>query len=110
MIDIVADEHVPGAVVNALLSNGYDVHYAHTKYRPGADDAELLRNCNEDGCVLLTNDRDFVELAHEEDHSGVIIYTNQELSPREVIRAVIRIDDMYVDGLENRIEWLEGWI
>jgi predicted nuclease of predicted toxin-antitoxin system len=107
---LVADEHVPSAVINALLSKGYDVLHAPEEYGQGDDDPELLQNCADNGLVLLTNDRDFVRLADKTDHSGVIIYTDQEVSPREVLRAIIRIDEAYTDDLENQTVWLQGWL
>jgi len=109
-MEFVADEHVPSAVINALRSKGYNVLHAPEVYAQGDDDPELLQNCAEDGRVLLTNDRDFVRLADEKEHSGVIIYTDQKRPPREVLRAVIRIDDAYSGNLKNRTVWLGGWV
>ncbi|MDZ7689334.1 MAG: DUF5615 family PIN-like protein [Halobacteriales archaeon] len=109
-MEIVADEHVQSAVINALRSKGYEVRHAPEKYGQGDDDPELLRNCADDGRILLTNDRDFVRLADETDHSGVIIYTDQEVSPREVLRAIIRIDEAYTNNLENQTVWIQGWL
>lgn len=109
-MEFVADEHVPSAVINALRSKGYDVLHAPTGYAQGDDDPELLQNCADDGRVLITNDRDFVRLADETEHTGVIIYTDQRRPPREVLRAVIRIDDAFSGDLENKTVWLGGWI
>ncbi len=109
-MEFVADEHVPSAVINALRSKGYDVVHAPEQYTQGDEDIDLLENCAEDGRVLLTNDRDFVRLAEETDHSGVVIYTDQQRPPREVLKAVIRVDDAYSDDLQNRTVWLEGWL
>jgi predicted nuclease of predicted toxin-antitoxin system len=109
-MDLVADEHVPSAVINALRSKGYDVIHAPEGYAQGDDDPELLENCTEDGRVLLTNDRDFVRLADEKEHSGVIIYTDQKRPPREVLKAIRDIDDAYSGNLENRTVWLGGWL
>ena len=106
----VTDEHVPDAVVNALRSSGYDVRRAQDDYGQGGDDPELLENCAEDGRVLLTNDRDFVRLGGEQEHSGIVIYTSQELSPRQILRAIRRIDETHSDEPVNRIMWLQGWL
>jgi len=106
----VADEHVPVPVVNALRSNGYDVHRAQDEYGEGTDDDDHLEACGDDGRVMLTNDNDFARLAREIEHSGVILYNDQELRPRDVVRAVVRIERAHHDGIENRIVWLEGWM
>jgi len=110
MFEFVADEHVPVAAVDALRSNGYDVRRAQEEYGEGTKDTDLLEACADDGYVVLTNDNDFARLAKEFEHSGVMIYNDQELPPREVVRAVIRVDNAYSESLENQKLWLEGWL
>lgn len=110
MFEFVADEHVPVAVVEALRSNGYDVYWARKEYGEGTKDTALLEACADDGRVILTNDNDFVRLAGELEHSGVMIYNDQKLPPREVVRAVVHVDNAYFDSLENQTVWLEGWL
>jgi len=107
---IVVDEHVPEAVVNSLSSNGYEVLRAGEEYQRGGDDTSLLEKCSNDGRILLTNDRDFVRLSEEIEHSGVIIYTDQSRSPREILRAIINIEGAYGEEIENKLVWLQGWI
>lgn len=72
-----ADEHVPQAVVSALRSNGYTVGTATEE--PGSEtvDTELLSWCADEGRVLITNDRDFVELSSDIDHAGIILYSTR---------------------------------
>jgi hypothetical protein len=43
VFEFVADEHVPVSVVNALRSNGYDVHRAQNEYEEGTEDDSLLK-------------------------------------------------------------------
>ena len=109
MFEIVADENVPTPVIEALRSNGYDVHRVQEEYGQGTNDSEVLRACAEEGYVILTNDNDFALLAEETEHAGVVIYNDQDLRAREILRGVVRIDNAY-NSLENHLEWLEGWI
>lgn len=108
MLSFVADEHVPQTVVNALRSNGYDVHRAQDTYGAGTDDKDLLKASTENGRVILTNDRDFARLAREIEHSGVILYNDQELRPRDVVRAIVRIERGHSNSLDNRTVGLKG--
>lgn len=110
MLELVADEHVPTPVVNALRSSGYAVHRTQNTYGDGTTDVALLTACADDGRVLLTNDNDFARLHDEVPHTGIILYNDQELPPRAVVRAVVRIDKAYSVDLTNRIVWLEGWL
>ncbi|MFB6283594.1 MAG: DUF5615 family PIN-like protein [Halobacteria archaeon] len=98
-----ADEHVPVSVINALRSNGYEVKRVQEIYGVGMDDLEILKSCKEDRFVLLTNDSDFAYLANETEHSGVVIYTDQELPPRDVVRSVVLAEKAYSGNLKTRL-------
>lgn len=104
------DEHVPHAFVTALASNGFEVLEA-TVERGQTVDARLLAWSTERGRVLVTNDRDFVTLAHEQEHAGVAIYTSQTLTAGEFVRAVRRLDRQFTpQSIANRCCWLEEWL
>jgi len=109
VFELVADENVPTPVVEALRSNGYEVHRAQEEYGQGTTDSEILEACAEEERVVLTNDNDFALLAEDTEHAGGVIYNDQDLRTREILRGVVRIDNAY-DSLENQLEWLEGWI
>jgi hypothetical protein len=108
-----ADEHVPSVFVGALRSNGFEVVIGQERYGQGTDDPDILDDCATAGLVVLTNDRDFVGLAEERDHAGVVVYTDQ-LSlledPLASVEAVERLDRYYGQGeIAGVIEWLDGW-
>ena len=107
---LLADEHVDSAYVTVLRSNGYDVATVGPGYEPGTDDEELLELAVEDGRVVLTNDRDFVELARTCDHPGVFVF-EQGTPAGRLGRAIERVD-RYVpaDERENALVWLGEWI
>jgi predicted nuclease of predicted toxin-antitoxin system len=59
---LLADESVESAVEGALREEGHDlVSVAETS--PGATDRRVLARAKREGRVLLTNDKDFAELA-----------------------------------------------
>ena len=106
-----ADEHVPSAVTSTLRSNGYTVVTAQERYGRESVDEELLGDCGRDGLVVLTNDRDFVELGDETDHAGIVVYTTPNPSPSEFAVAIDRVDRFFTpDELANRLVWLENWL
>ena len=106
-----ADEHVNRAYVSVLRSNGYRVAVVGADYEPGTDDVTLLARCRSERLVLLTNDEDFVELAAECAHTGVIFYQQHGHPPGTFVRAIGRIDrHLSVDDFENHVEWLENWL
>ncbi|EMA52466.1 MULTISPECIES: DUF5615 family PIN-like protein [Halococcus] len=106
-----ADEHVDSAFVTALRAEGYAVSAVDEGYERGILDEEHLVVCRETEQVMLTNDDDFVELAEDVAHAGIIRYTDQSHSPGEFVRAIRRIDAHFSpDAMYDHIEWLEQWL
>ena len=58
----VADENVEASVVEWLRREGYDVRYVSDSQR-GAKDPDVLRRATREGRILITNDKDFAQLA-----------------------------------------------
>lgn len=110
-LEFCADEHVPQAAVGALQSNGYEVVAATNAQGTDTVDIDLLTWCTDEGLVLLTNDRDFVELSERIDHAGVVIYVSQDISAAEFARSVRRIDRQFTrESVRNVLLWLEEWL
>lgn len=59
---LLANENVPGLTVRRLRERGHDVHWVRED-SPGSDDPAVLSRAVEEGRVLLTQDKDFGELA-----------------------------------------------
>jgi len=106
-----ADEHVNRAYVSALRSTGYCVLSVDDGYEPGKADSELLATSRSEALVIITSDDDFVELAEDVDHAGIIKYQQYGHTAKEFVRAIRRID-RYISPEEfrNHVEWLENWL
>jgi predicted nuclease of predicted toxin-antitoxin system len=106
-----ADEHVPAAFVTALESNDFSVTEAVREHDERTVDERLLAWCGRKDYALLTNDRDFVQLVERIDHSGVVLYTTQGLTPGNFARGIRRIDRQFApEDFENTLVWLENWL
>ncbi|EMA36746.1 DUF5615 family PIN-like protein [Halococcus hamelinensis] len=106
-----ADEHVPSAVTATLRSNGYTVITAQERYGRESVDEALLEECAHDGLVVLTNDRDFIELDDEIEHAGIVVYTTPNPNPSEFAVAIERVERFFAaDELANQLVWLENWL
>lgn len=66
-MDLLADENIPGPVIRRLRSDGWNVS-AIIDFAPGVDDTLIANQSKSANVVLLTQDRDFGELAF---HRGV---------------------------------------
>jgi len=107
---LLADEHVPSAVITALSSNGFDV-LAVARECAGIDDDAVLSLAVKERRIILTNDRDFAALADQRDHAGILLYAQSTPDPGNVTRVVRRIDRLFeADTLENEVLWLEDWL
>lgn len=112
-LSLLADEHVPRVFTNVLRSNGFDVTTAQERYGQESVDASIFADCADEGMVVVTNDRDFVHLADERDHAGVIIYTDRRFllnDPLDAAGAIAEIDRYYSsETIRNTVEWLDNW-
>ena len=107
---LLADEHVDSTYVTVLRSNGYDVLTVGAGYAQGTADEQLLELATEEGCVLLTNDRDFVVLAREREHTGVLLF-EQGTPAGKLARAIDRIErHLPANERENTLVWLTQWL
>lgn len=62
---LLADENVEQPVIEALRVAGHDVA-SIADIAPGASDDDVLRLANAESRVLLTNDKDFGEMAYRQ--------------------------------------------
>jgi predicted nuclease of predicted toxin-antitoxin system len=60
-VNLVCDENIHRLLVAALRAAGHDVVYI-AELSPSVVDREVLRQANERGAVLITDDKDFGEL------------------------------------------------
>jgi len=76
------DESTGMAVVNYLRSLGYDV-LAVAETISQAADSDVLARASSEGRILVTNDKDFGELAFRvgQVHQGVLLLRLQDESP-----------------------------
>lgn len=71
---ILADESVDYAIVKRLRENGFEVISVTEKYS-GFSDTEVLRMARKYQCLLITEDKDFGELAYRlnRSHFGIFL-------------------------------------
>lgn len=107
------DEHVPSVFTAVLEANGYDVVRVTDRLGQRSDDEQILRLGDVEELVVLTNDRDFVELASTADHAGIVLYTDRTLligDPVGSTETISAIDRFYSPPeMRNTVEWLDNW-
>jgi predicted nuclease of predicted toxin-antitoxin system len=109
-LEFCTDEHVPRAYLAALESNGFSVVTAVDERGQSTVDEPLLEWTTSNDRVLVTNDRDFVEIDAKHDHTGLIVYTDQTLTPGEFMQAIRRVDQQFTpDSIRNELIWLSDW-
>lgn len=101
------DEHVAGAIASALRKRGVDVLTVAEAGLLGAEDEDLLAFVREEQRVIVTQDRDFLQLAaREASHPGVV-YAPQECSIGEMVRMLdllFQVSD--AEEMEGRVEYI----
>jgi predicted nuclease of predicted toxin-antitoxin system len=80
-MQLVADENVPGPVIDRLRADGHVIH-AISEMSAGLHDTGVLATSHAMALVLITHDRDFGELAVRQGLpvSGVILLEVERLS------------------------------
>ena len=73
-LSFLADEHVKRSYIRALRGNGFEVVAVIEGDRTGQRDDIHLERSSQQNLVVLTNDDDFVRLAQERSHAGVVFY------------------------------------
>lgn len=97
---VLANENIPRSAVDALHARGHDVVWARTDL-PGADDETILQVAQRDGRVVVTQDKDFGELAFHYGlpaSCGVVLFRLQLPDPETAARRMCA-------ALEERDEW-----
>jgi len=106
------DQQVPSAVTAGLRRRGVDVLTAHEDGAAEADDEWILKRATELGCIVYTNDDDFLEITarwrkEERPFSG-LAYAHQEsvtvAKTIEDLELIAKAAD--ADYMRNRVEYM----
>jgi predicted nuclease of predicted toxin-antitoxin system len=84
------DEHVSKAVIRALRRRSVDVLTVPEAGLLSASDEEHLQRASHEGRVIFTQDDDFLRLAAEVEHPGVV-YAAQETPVRAIISGLLLV-------------------
>ncbi len=97
---LLANENVPGMVVEQLRAVNWDVSWIRTEC-PGIVDRDVLQRAVSENRILLTFDKDFGELAVRsglKTPQGIILFRLGLQSPEMVAKMVLKI-------LQSRTDW-----
>ena len=97
---LIANENVSGTVIRTLRERGHDVLSVKESMRAASDGAVLARAQSEQRLVL-TNDKDFGELAFRYGlpaSCGVVLFRLSGVDPESDNRRVLQV-------LESRTDW-----
>lgn len=99
-MDILADENVPAAVVEALRARGHDVVWV-VEHAPSTGDPSVLALAQVGTRLLVTQDKDFGALAFRARLPagvGVVLVRLPSPSPSALARDLVTV-------LESRTDW-----
>jgi len=109
---LLADEHVPPAIVSALRGEGHDVAVVGTDIELGSADAVLLEFARKSDRCILSEDADLRgadPTLDVERHPGVVACDTA--APAGEIAAVIRRIEAYTDDLTGTVLYVPGdWV
>lgn len=106
------DHHVPTAITRGLQSRGIDVLTTAEDGTAIWNDERLLERATDLGCIVFTQDDDFLAIGHDWQKSGRIfsgiVYAHQmRITIGQAIEDLHLISEvMTPDEMRNRIEFL----
>lgn len=109
---ILADEHVPPAIISALRGEGHDIAVVGEDVELGSEDTMLVEFAHQTDRLILSEDTDFRgadPILNVENRPGILA-CDMSASAGEVAAAIRRIE-RYTDDLTGTILYVPGnWL
>ncbi len=100
------DHDVAAAVADALRRHGHDVITVREVLVPDAADPVVFSTAHEKGCVMITcNRNDFLELAAQRQHRGLVILIRRRTARNECINLLRLLEQAGPAGLAGNINF-----
>ena len=101
------DENVPVVVASQLRRRAIDAVTVRDLALLGDSDLNHLKRATEMNCVLCTHDVDYLELAINTKHNGIIFGQQHRHSIGDWVRFLELVHTVYsVDDMQNRVEYV----
>ena len=99
---LLADESVDFGIVNSLRQNNIEVFFI-SEFSAGVNDTKVLNIANSKNCLLITEDKDFGELAYrlKLEHHGILLIRLSDLPRTERLIYATETIVKYYDELQN---------
>lgn len=106
-MNLVADESVDSGIISRLRQLGIVV-VSISEISSGINDSEVLKIAAKNQCLLITEDKDFGELAYRLKlvHSGILLICLSDTPRKERIAIVADTIDNHFDKLQNNFSVL----
>jgi predicted nuclease of predicted toxin-antitoxin system len=104
----VADENVSRVLIERLRADGLEI-VSISETRPGAADKDVLAAADAEGCILITEDRDFGELVIRQHLTvrGLILLELDRLSNTAEADVVAHVISAQADKLSGNLIVIE---
>ncbi len=102
-LPIVADENIDFRLIRRLRENGFEV-FSINESDFGIQDTSVLSIANERQSFLITEDKDFGNLAirDHQPHQGILLIRRKRITVLEQIEIVINLLDTRLSELSHR--------
>lgn len=110
MTRLLADEGVERAVVQALRAGGYDVAWV-VEIARGAEDEQVIALAAQEQRVLITNDKDFGNLAVRQGYpvSGVVLLRLPQSTAEQKAARVLQVLQTLGERLSGHFTVITEW-
>ena len=104
---LVADESVDSGIIGRLRQLGITI-ISISEISSGIKDSEVLKIAAENQCLMITEDKDFGELAYRLKlvHRGILLIRLSDIARKERIALVVETIEKHFEMLQNNFSVL----
>ena len=95
-----ADVNIPLPLIRYLISRGHDVQDARVNY-PHAKDITLIKFAKKENLIILTRDKDFIELTKYPKHKVPVIVIR--LKNQQTVNIISHIEALFANISEDSL-------
>ncbi len=100
-IKFLLDENIAISVLKYLRKEGYEVRDLKEEKLFGIDDIEIIKMAYREERIIITHDKDFIELSKINKHHGILLFRLPKQSPENVIK---RLDYILNSNIKNKLK------
>jgi len=100
------DEHISHAIAEALRRRRINVATTAEAHLISQSDQSQLDFCRKQGRVMVTANSDFIDLANQQSHAGIVFWPRADIEAGAMVRWLVLLWEVYLASeMAGRVEY-----